>query len=149
MGTPQEREKTPNQLPFSESTRQVMTFAKEEARRRNHHYIGTEHLLAGLIQKQPIKNELSKFIIDSNQIKSTIESIIGPGAIPVPVDKEIELTPRSQRVIDFASDEARNAGRQKIKPQDLLTGILIEGEGVAFGLLGRYGITLRKLRRLK
>ncbi len=131
---------------FSERARRVLTLAQEEAQRLNHNYIGTEHILLGLIGEEEgvAARVLVNLGISLAKVRSAVEFIIGRG------EKasigEIGLTPRAKRVIELAIDEARHLGHNYIGTEHLLLGLLHEGEGVAAGVLDSFGITLEQVR---
>ena len=131
---------------FSERARRVLTSAQEEAQQLNHSYIGTEHILLGLIREEEgvAAKVLNNLGISLTKIRSAVEYIIGRGEKSV--TSEIGLTPRAKRVIELAIDEARHLGHNYIGTEHLLLGLLHEGEGVAAGVLESFGITLEQAR---
>ena len=139
MGTPKEREKTPNQLPFSESTKQVMQFAKEETQRVNHDYIGTGELLLGLLKHQPIEDTFVQLNISTNKITEYVRRDIGRGK-PRVEKSEVKLSFETQLIIYLANNEAEESGRQEITPVDLLIGIVGEADGIGAAALESVGL---------
>jgi len=131
---------------FSERARRVLTLAQEEAQRFNHNYIGTEHILLGLVRETEgvVARVLINLGIDLNKVRAAVEFIIGRGEKPV--QGEIGLTPRAKKVIELAVDEARRMNHSYIGTEHLLVGLLREGEGVASGVLESLGVTLEKVR---
>ncbi len=131
---------------FSERARRVLTLAQEEAQRFNHNYIGTEHILLGLVRETEgvVARVLVNLGIDLNKVRAAVEFIIGRGEKPV--QGEIGLTPRAKKVIELAVDEARRMNHSYIGTEHLLVGLLREGEGVASGVLESLGVTLDKVR---
>ncbi len=131
---------------FSERARHVLSLAQEEAQRFNHNYIGTEHLLLGLVRESEgvAARVLASLGVDLNKVRSSVEFIIGKG--DKPTQGEIGLTPRAKKVIELAVDEARRMHQSYIGTEHLLIGLLREGEGVAAGVLDSMGITLDKVR---
>ncbi len=131
---------------FSERARRVLTSAQEEAQNLNHSYIGTEHILLGLIREEDgmAAKVLTNLGISLPKVRSAVEFIIGRGEKPAV--GEIGLTPRAKRVIELAIDEARHLGHNYIGTEHLLLGLLHEGEGVAAGVLDSFGITLEQVR---
>jgi len=131
---------------FSERARRVLTLAQEEAQRLNHNYIGTEHILLGLVREED--GVAAKVLVNLGaglgKVRSAVEFIIGRGEKPG--TGEIGLTPRAKRVIELAIDEARHLGHNYIGTEHLLLGLLREGEGVAAGVLDSLGITLERAR---
>ena len=131
---------------FTKRARRVLTFAQEEARQMNHNYIGTEHLLLGLVREENgvAVRVLREMEIDPRQIRETIERVVGRGQ-RVPRGK-LTLTPRTKRVIELAVDEARRLGHHYIGTEHLLLGIVREGEGVAVDVLKGLGVGLEDIR---
>ncbi|MCS7207490.1 MAG: ATP-dependent Clp protease ATP-binding subunit [Dehalococcoidia bacterium] len=132
---------------FSERARRVLSLAQEEAVRFNHNYIGTEHLLLGLVRETEgvAARVLANLGVDLNKVRSAVEFIIGRGERPVS-QESIGLTPRAKKVIELAVDEARRLGHHYIGTEHLLIGLLREGEGVAAGVLESLGVSLDRVR---
>ena len=131
---------------FSERARRVLSLAQEEAQRFNHNYIGTEHILLGLVRETEgvAARVLSSLTVDLSKVRSAVEFIIGRGEKPP--QGEIGLTPRAKKVVELAVDEARRMNHTYIGTEHLLIGLLREGEGVAAGVLESLGVTLDKVR---
>ena len=131
---------------FSEKARRVLSLAQEEAQRFNHTYIGTEHILLGLVRETDgvAAKTLSNLGVELPKVRSAIEFIIGRGERPVTGD--IGLTPRAKKVIELAVDEARRLNHTYIGTEHLLIGLMREGEGVPAGVLESLGLTLDKIR---
>jgi ATP-dependent Clp protease ATP-binding subunit ClpC len=131
---------------FSERARRVLTIAQEEARALNHSYIGTEHILLGLVREEEgvAARVLTNLGIGLSKVRSAVEFIIGRGEKPG--SGETGLTPRAKKVIELAIDEARQMGHNYIGTEHLLLGLLREGEGVASSVLDSFGITLERAR---
>ena len=131
---------------FSERARRVLSLAQEEAQRFNHNYIGTEHILLGLVRETEgvAARVLSSLTVDLSKVRSAVEFIIGRGEKPP--QGEIGLTPRAKKVVELAVDEARRMTHTYIGTEHLLIGLMREGEGVAAGVLESLGVTLDKVR---
>src|SRR5918998_125887 len=131
---------------FTERARKVLTLAQEEAQRFNHNYIGTEHLLLGLVREGDgvAARVLSNMGVQLPKVRSAVEFIIGRGETMVM--GEIGLTPRAKRVIELAVDEARRMNHDSIGTEHLLLGIVREGEGIAAGVLESLGVNLERVR---
>jgi ATP-dependent Clp protease ATP-binding subunit ClpA len=132
---------------FTEVARWVMQKADEEARRYNHEYIGTEHLLLGLL-KAPFQRPariLEEFDIDPLRVRLEIERIIkqGPNAVGA---GELLQTPRTRKAIEYAIKEARNLHQDAIGPEHVLLGLLCEEECVASVVLCHLGLKRDELR---
>ncbi len=131
---------------FTERARKVLSLAQEEAHRFNHNYIGTEHLLLGLVREGDgvAAKVLSNLGVELNKVRSAVEFIIGRGDRIVL--GEIGLTPRAKKVIELAVDEARRLNHHYIGTEHLLLGLVREGEGIAAGVLESLGVNLEKVR---
>ncbi|MCH9009872.1 MAG: ATP-dependent Clp protease ATP-binding subunit [Chloroflexi bacterium] len=131
---------------FSERARRVLSLAQEEAQRFNHNYIGTEHILLGLVRETDgiAARVLSNLGVELHKVRSAVEFIIGRGERTAP--GEIGLTPRAKKVIELAVDEARRLNHHYIGTEHLLIGLMREGEGVAAGVLESLGVNLDKVR---
>jgi ATP-dependent Clp protease ATP-binding subunit ClpC len=131
---------------FSERARRVLTFAQEEAQHFNHSYIGTEHILLGLVREDEgiAAKVLLNLGVGLSKVRSAVEFIIERNEKPS--TGEIGLTPRAKRVIELAIDEARSLGHNYIGTEHLLLGLLREGEGIAASVLDSFGISLERAR---
>jgi excisionase family DNA binding protein len=131
---------------FTKRARHVLTLAQEEARRFQHTYIGTEHLLLGLIREEEgiASQVLRNLGIEVEQVRQAIEAIIGRGDRIVL--GEVGLTPRAKKVIEFAVDEARRLKHHFIGTEHILLGLLREGDGIAAGVLENFGLHLEQVR---
>ena len=131
---------------FSERARRVLSLAQEEAQRFNHNYIGTEHILLGLVRESDgvAAKVLSNLGVELSKVRSAVEFIIGRGERTA--TGEIGLTPRAKKVIELAVDEARRLNHHYIGTEHLLIGLMREGEGVAAGVLESLGVNLDKVR---
>src|SRR6478609_5605092 len=131
---------------FTERARKVLTLAQEEAQRFNHNYIGTEHLLLGLVREGDgvAARVLSNMGVQLPKVRSAVEFIIGRGDQAPTGD--IGLTPRAKKVIELAVDEARRLNHHYIGTEHLLLGLVREGEGIAAGVLESLGVNLEKVR---
>jgi hypothetical protein len=131
---------------FTDRARNVLTFAQDEAQRFNHNWIGTEHLLLGLVREGEglAARVLEGMGVDLAKVRTAVEFIIGRGDRPI--TGEVGLTPRAKRIIELAIDEARRLGHNYIGTEHLLLGIIREGEGIAAGVLESLGVNLDKAR---
>ncbi len=132
---------------FTDRARKVLSLAQEEAQRFQHNYIGTEHLLLGLIREgEGVGAKVLRNLgVDLQKAHDSVEFMIGRGDRIVL--GEIGLTPRAKRVIELAVDEARRMNHSYIGTEHLLLGLLREGEGIAAGVLESLGVNLEKARR--
>ena len=131
---------------FTERARKVLQLAQEEAQRFNHNYIGTEHLLLGLVREGDgvAARVLSNMNVQLPKVRSAVEFIIGRGEATVVGD--IGLTPRAKKVLELAVDEGRRLNHHYIGTEHLLLGLVREGEGIAAGVLESLGVNLEKVR---
>ncbi|MCH7812317.1 MAG: ATP-dependent Clp protease ATP-binding subunit, partial [Chloroflexi bacterium] len=131
---------------FTERARRVLTLAQEEAQRFNHNYIGTEHLLLGLVREGDgvAAKVLANLGVELSKVRSAVEFIIGRGDRAITGD--IGLTPRAKKVIELAVDEARRLNHHYIGTEHLLLGLVREGEGIAASVLESLGVNLERVR---
>ncbi|PZS00875.1 MAG: hypothetical protein DLM69_05790 [Candidatus Chloroheliales bacterium] len=131
---------------FNEYARRVLAYATEEAYRFNHNYIGTEHILLGLmrVSDSTAARALANLRVELDKVYHAVEFIIGRGQKLVVGD--IGLTPRSKKSIELAIDEARKLNHHYIGTEHLLLGLMREGEGIAAGILFSLGISLERVR---
>src|SRR5215469_4500125 len=131
---------------FTERARRVLSLAQEEAQRFQHNYIGTEHLLLGLVREGDgvAARVLNNLGVELHEVRRAVEFIIGRGDRIVL--GEIGLTPRAKKVIELAVDEARRLNHHYIGTEHLLLGLVREGEGIAAGVLESLGVNLEKVR---
>lgn len=131
---------------FTKRARHVLALAQEEAQRLNHNYIGTEHLLLGLVREESgvAARVLKDLGVEPKALRKGVEEMIGRGERKVL--GKISLTPRTKRVIELAVDEARRLGHHYIGTEHLLLGLAREGEGIAVDVLKSLGVNLDRLR---
>ncbi|HSJ52677.1 MAG TPA: ATP-dependent Clp protease ATP-binding subunit [Anaerolineae bacterium] len=124
---------------FTKRARRVLTVAGDEARKLNHRFIGTEHILLGLVAEEGgvAMRVLRELNISGEQVRNAVERTVGRGTRPT--FTQPTLTPRTKRVIELAVDEARRRGHHYIGTEHLLLGLVREGEGVAVDVLRRLG----------
>jgi ATP-dependent Clp protease ATP-binding subunit ClpA len=132
---------------FTDRARKVMQYAKQEAQRFNHEYIGTEHILLGLVKEGSgvAANVLKNLDIDLRKIRLEVEKIVQAGPDMVTMGK-LPQTPRAKKVIEYAIEEARNLNHNYVGSEHLLLGLLREDEGVAAQVLMNMGLELVKVR---
>jgi hypothetical protein len=132
---------------FTERSRKVMALAQEEATRFNHNYIGTEHLLLGLVSEGDgvAARVLTNLGVRLTKVRNAVTFIVGRGEAPAV--GEIGLTPRAKRAIELGVDEARRLNHHYIGTEHLLLGLLREGQGIAAGVLESLGVSLEHARR--
>ena len=131
---------------FTDRARRVVVLAQEEARLLNHNYIGTEHILLGLIHEHEgvAAKALESLDISLESVRGQVEEIIGQGAKPP--GGHIPFTPRAKRVLELSLREALQLGHNYIGTEHILLGLIREGEGVAAQVLVRLGADLARVR---
>ncbi len=131
---------------FTERARKVLNLAQEEAHRFNHNYIGTEHILLGLVREGEgvAARVLGNLGVELHKVRSAVEFIIGRGEKMVLGD--IGLTPHAKKVVELAIDEAQRLNHHYIGTEHILLGLVREGEGIAAGVLESMGVSLAKVR---
>ena len=132
---------------FTDRARKVMQLANQEAQRFNHEYIGTEHILLGLVKEGSgvAANVLKNLDVDLRKIRMEVEKIVQTGPDMVTMGK-LPQTPRAKKVIEYAMDEARNLNHNYVGTEHLLLGLLREQEGVAAQVLMNLGMKLDDVR---
>jgi ATP-dependent Clp protease ATP-binding subunit ClpC len=132
---------------FSDRGRNVMELAQLEARRFKHEYVGTEHILLGLLKagRGVAVEALENLKVDPDKIVFDVERIVQLGSDTVTNDR-LPQTPRARKVIEYAIDEARKLNHDYIGSEHLLLGLLREDEGVASQILMNRGLRLETLR---
>src|SRR5215208_1411074 len=134
---------------FTDRARKVMQLANQEAQRFNHEYIGTEHILLGLVKEGSgvAANVLKNLDIDLRKIRLEVEKIVqhGPGGEQVVMGR-LPHTPRAKKVIEYSIEEARNLNHNYVGTEHLLLGLLREQEGVAAQVLMNLGLKLEDVR---
>src|SRR6516165_9746063 len=134
---------------FTDRAQKVMQLANQEAQRFNHEYIGTEHILLGLVKEGSgvAANVLKNLDIDLRKIRLEVEKIVmhGPGT-DSPFRGIRPQTPRAKKVIEYSIEEARNLNHNYVGTEHLLLGLLREQEGVAAQVLMNLGLKLEDVR---
>ncbi|HEY3127054.1 MAG TPA: Clp protease N-terminal domain-containing protein [Candidatus Limnocylindria bacterium] len=133
---------------FNEGAKRVLALAQDEAIRFNHNYIGTEHILIGLIREEGgvAARALRTLGVELDKARTALGFIIGRGEAATS-PSEITLSPRTKMTIELAIDEARRLGSSSVGTEHLLLGLAREGEGIASGILESLGFTLNKVRQ--
>ena len=131
---------------FTERARLALRLAQEEAQQLNHNYIGTEHLLLGLVREGEgvAARALQNLGVELPRVRQAVMHIIGVGDRIV-LD-EVGMTPRAKKVLELAVDESRRLNHHYIGTEHLLLGLIREGEGIATGVLESLGVTLERAR---
>ena len=134
---------------FTDRARKVMKLASEEARKFNHEYVGTEHILLGLLWEGSglAANVLVHFGVDLRSIRFEVEKLIQRGPHTMTLGK-LPYTLRAKKVIDYSMEEARNLGHNYVGTEHILLGLLQEDAGVAAQVLINLGLRLEETRRV-
>src|SRR6059036_1773992 len=132
---------------FTDRARKVMALAKQEAQRFNHEYIGTEHILLGMVKEGSGvgANVLKNLDVDLRKVCLEVEKLVKSGPDMVTMGK-LPQTPRAKKVIEYAIEEARNLNHNYVGTEHLLLGLLREQEGVAAQVLMNLGLKLEDVR---
>ena len=132
---------------FTDRARKVMALANQEAQRFNHEYIGTEHILLGLVKEGSGvgANVLKNLDVDLRKVRLEVEKLVKPGPEMVTMGK-LPQTPRAKKVIEYAIEEARNLNHNYVGTEHLLLGLLREHDGVAAQVLMNLGLKLEEVR---
>jgi ATP-dependent Clp protease ATP-binding subunit ClpA len=130
---------------FNEHARAVLSLAREEALSFNHQYIGTEHLLLGLLREQDglAALALEKLGVALAPVRAAVEQKMGRGDHPV--EEEIDYVPRARKVLSLALDEAERQGSAYVRTEHILLGLVREGGGIGADILDTFGV-LGKVR---
>ncbi len=131
---------------FTQRARRVLSLAHQEAERMRHNYIGTEHLLLGLIREEGgvAGRVLRELGLEVDRVQEIVERMTGTGQYR---GGKLDLSPGTQQVLEYAVDEARRMGHHYIGTEHLLLGLVRHGEGVAIDVLRKLGVTAEQIRR--
>ena len=131
---------------FTERAQRALVYAQEEAKNLGHNYVGTEHLLLGLLQENEgvAARVLKGQGIDAAIVRDQIEALIGKGDYAL--DEGFGYTPRTKRILELSFYEARSLGHNYVGTEHLLLALVREGEGVGARILKDAGVDLENLR---
>jgi ATP-dependent Clp protease ATP-binding subunit ClpC len=131
---------------FTQRARRVLSLAHQEAERMRHNYIGTEHLLLGLIREEGgvAGRVLRELGLEAERVQEIVERLTGTGQYR---GGKLDLSPGTQQVLEYAVEEARRMGHHYIGTEHLLLGLVRYGEGVAIDVLRKLGVTPEQIRR--
>jgi ATP-dependent Clp protease ATP-binding subunit ClpC len=132
---------------FTDRAKKVMSYARQEAQKFNHEYIGTEHVLLGLVQEGSgvAANVLKNMSIDLEKIRHEVEKIVKTGPSMVTMG-QLPFTPRAKKVLELSMEEASQLGHNYIGTEHLLLGLIKESEGIAAQVLMNLGVKLEEVR---
>ena len=133
---------------FTERAQKALLYAQEEARNMGHNYVGTEHLLLGLLREEggAAAKVLTSLGMEMQKMREYIVSLVGKGNFKF--NEGFGYTPRTKRVMELSFYEARNLGHNYVGTEHLLLALIREGEGVAARILKDAKIDLEKIREL-
>jgi ATP-dependent Clp protease ATP-binding subunit ClpC len=131
---------------FTQRARRVLSLAHQEAERMRHNYIGTEHLLLGLIREEGgvAGRVLRELGLEADRVQEVVERLTGPGQYQ---GGKLDLSPGTQQVLEYAVDEARKMGHHYIGTEHILLGLVRPAEGIAMDVLRKLGVTPEQIRR--
>ncbi len=132
---------------FTQRARRVLSLAQEEAERLNHNYIGSEHLLIGLLREEGgVAGRVLRDVgLEVGRVQAMVERMVGTGT-RTPFTK-IELAPTTKRVLELAVEEARRMGQHYISTEHLLLGLARQNDGTVVDILKKFGVTTEQIRR--
>ncbi|MCR9245608.1 MAG: ATP-dependent Clp protease ATP-binding subunit [bacterium] len=132
---------------FTDRAKKVMSFARQEAMKFNHEYIGTEHILLGLVQEGSgvAANVLKNMTVDLEKIRHEVEKIVKTGPSMVTMG-QLPFTPRAKKVLELSMEEASQLSHNYIGTEHLLLGLIRENEGIAAQVLMNLGVKLEEVR---
>jgi len=135
-------------IAFAPAAQQTLEFARAEAPLLNHDFIGTEHVLLGLLKSQSgiVPNVMRRLGVEFESIRAEIEKVIGPGMPAQRIAANIPYTPRAKRALSLAAKEAEDLKQAQVSPEHIFLGLIKEGEGVAAIVLNRLGVDISRAR---
>ena len=133
---------------FTQRARRVLSLAQEEAERLNHSYIGSEHVLIGLLLEEGgvAGRVLRELGLEVTRVQAMVERLSGGQGTRTPFTKT-ELSPSTKRILEYAVEEARRMGQHYISTEHLLLGLARQNEGLAIDVLRKFGISAEQIRR--
>jgi hypothetical protein len=135
-------------IAFAPAAQQTLEFARAEAPRLNHDFIGTEHVLLGLLKSQSgtVANVMGRLGVGFEAIRAEIEKVIGPGVPAQRIAANIPYTPRATRALALAAKEADGLNQTQVSPEHIFLGLIKEGSGVAAIVLKNLGVDISRAR---
>jgi hypothetical protein len=140
--------KLPPLSAFTSNAQQTLELARAEAPRLNHDFIGTEHVLLGLLKSQTniVPSVMRRLGVESETVRTEIEKVIGSGLPGHRVGADIPYTPRATRALALAVKEAEGLHQTQVRPEHIFLGLIKEGEGVAALVLRNLGVDIGRAR---
>lgn len=133
---------------FTKRAREVLRLAQDEAKRLNHSYIGSEHLLIGLMREDGgvAGKVLRELGLETNRVRAVVERLSGGRSASTPFSK-IELSPTTKRLLEYALEEAKRMQQHYVSTEHLLLGMVRQNDGVAIEVLRKFGVSPEQVRR--
>lgn len=133
---------------FTKRAREVLRLAQDEAKRLNHSYIGSEHLLIGLMREDGgvAGKVLRELGLETNRVRAVVERLSGGKSASTPFSK-IELSPTTKRLLEYALEEAKRMQQHYVSTEHLLLGMVRQNDGVAIEVLRKFGVSPEQVRR--
>jgi ATP-dependent Clp protease ATP-binding subunit ClpC len=133
---------------FTERVRKVLAMARDEAARLNHEYVGTEHILLGLVREGEgvAVGVLRELQVDPDEVRRTVDGLVKRGRAAPHTGPDLPYTSRAKKVLELAMAEARELNHAYVGTEHLLLGLLAEEKGIAAQALHSLGVTLREAR---
>jgi hypothetical protein len=140
--------KLPPLIAYAPAAHQTLEFARAEAPLLNHDFIGTEHVLLGLLKSHSdvVPNVMRRLGLEFDSIRAEIEKVIGPGMPAQRVAANIPFTPRATRALALAAKEAEDLNQAQVSPEHIFLGLIKEGSGVAAVVLMNLGVDIGRAR---
>lgn len=134
---------------FTDRARKVFAFANQEAQRFNHEYIGTEHILLGLVKEDSgvVANVLKNLGLNKKMVRLEVEKLVKPGPDTLISMGNLPQTPRTKKVIEYTIKESRDLNHNYIDTEHILLGLIREEDGIATKVLTNLGLDLAEIRR--
>src|SRR4051812_28893694 len=130
---------------LNEQAKHVLSVAAEEARALNHQYVGTEHILLGLMRDDSrVAHVFTRLRLTPQSVRAEIQNVVHRGPVAISAD-ELPLTPRAKQVIQFAAEEAAVLSLSLVGPEQLLVGLVRESDGVAGLVMRNLGLTIQQV----
>jgi len=144
----QRRALLPPLTAFTASAQQALDVARTEAPRLNHDFVGTEHVLLGLLNSPSgiVPNVMRRLGLQNDAVRSEINRLIGPGVTAQRLAASIPYTPRATRALALALEEAKTLNRSQVSPEHIFLGLIKENEGVAGVVLRNLGVDINRAR---
>jgi len=134
---------------LTDKAHKVLRYARIEARRMRHEYVGTEHLLLGLVHEGTgvAATILQRLGVDPRKVRFEVEKIVKSGPVVIPTNHQFRLAPEAKKAFEYAFEEAKRLGQNYFGTEHLLLGLLREEEGIAAQVLLNLGVELEEVQK--